>query len=85
MHINMVSDLKESQKKPNRKSMLYAHYYVGCTVVSFKPFPLRDRVNRKRLTLYIELRYSVIYIARQNKENRKDENQSNTTASCEQV
>lgn len=64
MHINMVSDLKESQKKPNRKSMLYAHYYVGCTVVSFKPFPLAHRVNRKRLTLYIELRYWVIYIAR---------------------
>lgn len=57
MHINMVSDLKESQKKPNRKSMLYAHYYVGCTVVSFKPFPLAHRVNRKRLMLYKELRH----------------------------
>ena len=48
MHINMMSDLKESQKKPNRKKAYYMHITMLAVLwLALNLSSLSNRENRK--------------------------------------
>ena len=49
MHINMMSDLKESQKKPNRKKAYYMHITMLAVLwLALNLSSLSNRENRKQ-------------------------------------